>query len=255
MTGSLSDRTVLVTGASKGIGAAIARRLGEEGAALIAHYGSDLEGAHEATAAIPCERRRLLHADLAVPGAGRTLWRDALAWRDRVDVLVLNAAVMPDSPLEGDDAEWDAAWATALGVNVVEPVSLMREAVRHFVEQGGGVVVSLSSWSAQRGSGNPRLIAYSASKAALRNATQSIARAHAPDGILAYVIAPGIVRTRLSEASAASLGGEQVVTAQLAMGEWVPPEEIGDLVAFLATGKARHLTGSTFDVNGASYIR
>jgi NAD(P)-dependent dehydrogenase (short-subunit alcohol dehydrogenase family) len=73
--------------------------------------------------------------------------------------------------------------------------------------------------------------------------------------VLAYIVAPGIVRTKLSEESAASLGGEHVVTAQLAMGEWIPPEEIAELVAFLATGKARHLTGATLDVNGASYIR
>lgn len=140
-------------------------------------------------------------------------------------------------------------------VNAIEPAAIMREATRHFVARGGGVVIAMSSWSAQRASGNPALIAYGASKAALRNATQSVARAHAKDGVLAYVIAPGIVRTKLSEVSAASLGGEEVVTAQLAMGEWVPPEEIADLVAYLATGRARHLTGATLDVNGASYIR
>ena len=73
--------------------------------------------------------------------------------------------------------------------------------------------------------------------------------------ILAYTVAPGVVRTRLSEESAATLGGEEVVTAGLAMGEWVPPEEIADLVAFLATGRCRHLSGATLDVNGASYVR
>jgi len=69
------------------------------------------------------------------------------------------------------------------------------------------------------------------------------------------LISPGIVRTAMSEASAKSLGGEDAVTATLSMGEWVPPSEIANLVAFLATGKNKQMTGSTFDVNGATYIR
>jgi NAD(P)-dependent dehydrogenase (short-subunit alcohol dehydrogenase family) len=64
-----------------------------------------------------------------------------------------------------------------------------------------------------------------------------------------------VVRTRLSESFAATQGGEQAVTASLAMGEWVPPTDIAELVAFLATGRCRHLTGATLDVNGATYVR
>jgi len=255
MAAPLDGTTVLLTGASKGIGAAIARRLGADGATLVAHYGADEEGAREATAAIPGDRCRLLAADLSVPGSGRRLFGEAVAAAGRIDVVVLNAAVMPDSPIDGEDDAWDEAWERSLRVNVVEPASLMREAVPHFLEHGGGIVIAMSSWNAHRAAGNPKLIAYSASKAAIRNATQSIARAHAKDGVLAYVVAPGIVRTRLSETSAASLGGEAAVTATLAMGEWVPPEEVAELVAFLATGRCRHLTGATLDVNGASYIR
>jgi NAD(P)-dependent dehydrogenase (short-subunit alcohol dehydrogenase family) len=85
--------------------------------------------------------------------------------------------------------------------------------------------------------------------------TQTVARNYAAAGILAYVVAPGIVRTRLSEASAAARGGIEAVNAALAMGEMVPPEEVAELVAFLATGRCRHLTGATLDVNGASNIR
>ena len=73
--------------------------------------------------------------------------------------------------------------------------------------------------------------------------------------MLAYIVAPGVVRTRMSEDFAATQGGEALVTAGLAMGEWVPPQDIGHLVAFLATGKSRHLSGATLDVNGASYVR
>jgi NAD(P)-dependent dehydrogenase (short-subunit alcohol dehydrogenase family) len=252
----LAGRTILLTGASKGIGAATARVLGEAGATLIAHYGTDREGAEAATAAIPTERRLLLQADLADGAAVDRLWADAVAWRGRIDVLVNNAATMLwEGGLDDDDATWDRVWATTLAVNVLGPARLLRNAARHYRERGGGVIVTISSWSAQRGSSNPDTIAYAASKAAIRAATQTIARGYAKQNILAYVVAPGVVRTRMSEAFAATQGGEAPVTAGLTMGEWVPPEDVAHTIAFLATGKSRHLTGATLDVNGASYVR
>lgn len=251
----LSGKTILLTGASRGIGAATARALGAAGANLVAHYGAHRDGAEEAVAGIPEDRRVVLQADLSEVGSARKLWRDAVAWRGRVDVLVANAATMPETPFEGEDDEWDDGWAEALRVNVLEPASLIREAVRHFLEHGGGTVIALSSWAAQRGSAISHLNAYAASKAALANVTQTVARNYAADGILAYVVAPGIVRTRLSEASAAARGGIEGVNAALAMGEMVPPEEVAELIAYLATGTCRHLTGATLDVNGASNIR
>lgn len=252
----LTGKTILLTGASKGIGAATARVLGHAGAHLIAHYHRDRAGMEAAAESIPPERRCLLHADLAVPTSVDRLWRDAIAWRGHIDVLVNNAGVfLIEGGIDDDDESWDRVWQTTISVNVMAPARLLRHAVRHFRQRGGGVAITISSWNAQRGSTNPRTIAYAASKAAIRAATQTVARGYAKENVLAYVVTPGVVRTRLSEESAASLGGEQAVSATLAMGEWVPPEEIGHLVAFLATGKVRHLSGATLDVNGASYIR
>jgi NAD(P)-dependent dehydrogenase (short-subunit alcohol dehydrogenase family) len=252
----LKGKTVLLTGASKGIGAATARILGEAGADLVAHYGADEAGAKEATQAIAKERLLLVGADLSDPQAVETLWQNALSWRGRVDVLVNNAAIfLNEGGIDDDDEEWDRVWDVTMRVNVLSPARLLRLAVRHFREMGGGIAITISSWNAQRGSTNPRTIAYAASKAAIRAATQTIARGYAKDGVLAYVIAPGVVRTRMSLESAANLGGEAAVTAGLAMGEWVPPEEVGELVAFLASGRVRHLSGATLDVNGASYVR
>jgi len=251
----LRGKTVLLTGASRGIGAATVHALGEAGASVVAHYGSYREGAEAAVAAIAESDRILLQADLSQPGSARALWREAVAWRGRIDVTVVNAATMPTTPFEGEDAEWDEGWRQALQVNVLEPVSLVREAVRHYLEHGGGTLISLSSWAAQRGSAISHLGAYAASKAALASLTQTVARNYAAQGILAHVVAPGIVRTRLSEASAAARGGIEAVNAALAMGEMVPPEEVAELIAYLATGTCRHLTGATLDVNGASNVR
>ena len=252
----LSDKTILVTGASKGIGAAIIAALGREGAHVIGHYGSDEAGARAATAGIAAERVRLIAGDLAKPGEPARIWRDALAWRGRIDVLVNNAAMMAyEGGIEDTDEVWERIWAETLQVNVKAPADLLRGAVRHFRKSGGGTIITISSWNAQRGSTNPVTIAYAASKAAVMAATKTIARGYAKENILAYIVAPGVVRTRLSENFAATQGGEQVVTASLAMGEWVPPGDIAELVAFLATGRCRHLTGATLDVNGASYVR
>ncbi len=244
-----------MTGASKGIGHATAVALGCAGANVIAHYASDVAGADDAVARIPPERRLVLQADLGVGGEARRLWREALSWHGHVDVLVNNAAVMVATPLESPDDEWDEIWARTWAINVRATADLTRDAVRHFRARGGGVLVTLSSWVAQRGSGLPDLLAYSASKGAVKALTHTIARAHAKEGVLAYLIAPGVVRTQMSVDAAVGQGGEAAVTAGLAMGEWVPPAEIGELVAFLATGRQRHLSGATLDVNGASYIR
>lgn len=251
----LHGKTVLLTGASGGIGAVTAAELLQRGADLVAHYASDRADAEAACAQAPRERWRVVQADLGTPGAARRLWRDALAFRDRIDVVVVNAAVMPETPIDGSDEQWDHGWELTLRVNVVEPASLVREAVRHFLHHGGGTIVTLSSWAAQRGSAIPQLGAYAASKAAIRTLTQTIARNHARDGILAYVVAPGIVHTPMATISAQHRGGIEAVNAALAMGEMVEPEEVARLIAFLASGEIRHLTGATLDVNGASYIR
>ena len=252
----LSDKTILVTGASKGIGAAIANSLGRTGAYLVAHYNSDREGAETAVAEAPVERVRLVQADLGETAAVENLWREAADWRGRVDVLVNNAAAMRlAGGIDDDDEAWDRVWEEAWRVNVLGPCRLMRNAVRHYRAHGGGTIVTLSSWAAQRGPGNPALLTYTASKAAVMAATKTIARNYARENILAFVIAPGVVNTQMSVDAAAATGGEAAVTAGLAMGEWIPPTDIASLTAFLCAGTCRHLSGATLDVNGATYIR
>jgi len=251
----LSGKVILLTGASGGIGAATARVLGETGASLVAHYFSNKEGALEATSAIPEDRRLLIGADFRQPGSARHLWAKALSWRGRVDVLVNNAAVMPETAIDGPNSQWDDGWAEVLQVNVIEPASLTREAITHYRSAGGGIIVTISSWAAEQGSAVPQLSAYAASKAAVKAMTQTIARAYAKDDVLAYVVAPGIVRTRMSQISVQSRGSEEAVKAILPLGEMVPPHEVAELVAFAASGLCRHLSGATLDINGAAYIR
>lgn len=252
---TLSEKVILVTGSSKGIGCATTELLGREGAYVIAHYGTDYEGALAATKDIPKDRKLLLHADFNDPSAPKRLWNEAVRWQGRIDVLVANAAIMPEAAFSDSDEAWAAAWYSAIQVNTTAPAFLIREAVNHFLARGGGDIIGISSWAAQRGAGNMKLGAYSASKAGIAALVKTIARAYGKEGIYAYLISPGVVRTGMSVASAISQGGEEKITASLAMGEWVPPSDIGEMVAFLATGKQKHLSGSTLDINGATYIR
>ena len=252
----LTGKVILVTGASKGIGAAIVRALGAQGADIVAHYGGDAEGAGKAVAHLPPERVHLVQGDFHDNRQVDRLWEEAVGWRGRIDVLINNAAIMRwTGGFDADDASWDAVWAETLQVNVLATARLSRSAVRHFRRQGGGILITVSSWAAQRGVTNPDTATYAASKAAIKAFTQTIARGYAKDNILAYVIAPGVVRTQMSENFAATQGGEDAVTRGLTMGEWVPPGDVAAVAAFLASGASRHLTGATLDVNGASYVR
>lgn len=253
--GTLSGKTILVTGASKGIGAAIAGAMLAAGARVIAHYGTDKAGA-EAAVATARDRATLFSSDLADMTAVDRLWADANA-TGPIDVLVNNAAVMRQDAGIADPLEtWDSAWAEAWAVNVLAPARLMRLAVRDWLAaKRPGAVVGIGSWVSTRGPANPGAIAYAATKAAIAAATKTVARNHAKDGILAYVISPGVVNTQMSVESAARTGGVAAVTATLPMAEWVPPDEIAALAVFLAEGRARHLTGATLDINGAAYIR
>lgn len=248
----LHGSTVLVTGASRGIGEAIARTLHGAGASLLLHYSQGEAEAKQIAADLGPERSQLIQADLAVPGAARHLWAEALAWRGSIAAVVNNAATMPATAIDADWEIWSAAWQDTLQVNLVAMADLCREAIAHFQTQGGGTLINLASRAAFRGDG-PEFMAYAASKGGVIGLTRTIAKGFASDGVRAYAIAPGFVRTDRIEAVMAERGAEYV-TQDIPMGAPAEPQDIANLVAFLVAGLAPHATGATFDVNGASYF-
>ncbi len=250
---ALAGRTVLLTGASGGIGSVTARTLGRAGASVIAQYRDRSHIAAAAVADLPRNRRLLLPGDLGTPSGARELWRSAQAWRP-VDVLVLNAAVIPSSPIDGTDEEWDAGWYAALQVNVIGSGALLREAVRAFARAGSGTAIVLSSWSAEQGSRVFDASAYAASKAAIRNLAQTLARQYARAGVQIHVLAPGVVGVGMGVAGQDEPAARAVAEG-LIMGRTVGASELASLITFLATGVCPSLTGATLDINGASYIR
>jgi 3-oxoacyl-[acyl-carrier protein] reductase len=249
----LTGKVALVTGGSRGIGAFIVRTLGRAGADVIVHYGVSAEAATRLVGELGAGRAVAVRAPLDANGAASALWADALAWRGRIDVLVNNAGVAIEAGPEDSIQSWRAAWDTTWRVNVVAVADLCREAIGHFRERRGGTIINVSSRAAFRGD-DPHYMHYAASKGAVVALTKSIARGYAREGILAYGVAPGWVRTEMAEQSIQMVGMERLVR-DIPMGEMAPPQDVANVVAFLASGLAPHATGTTIDVNGASYVR
>lgn len=254
---SLAGRTVLITGSSRGIGAATARVAHREGATVIVHYANSA-GPAEALAAELGDRVHLVRGDLSGAGSGasgpsstvaaqtRAVWDAAVAAAGHVDVLVNNAGAWLPSPL-GDG--WDAGWRANLALNLQAPADLCRYAIEHFRTRGGGVIVNLASRSSHRGDDADHL-AYGAAKGGLLALTKGIARGFAGENILAYAVAPSWVATDL-----AADGIAAEAAAALPLGEPIPPAEVAETIVFLASGRARHATGATVDITGADYVR
>jgi 3-oxoacyl-[acyl-carrier protein] reductase len=243
----LHGRTVLVTGGSRGIGAATVRALHRDGATVVFSYGSNEQAAREVADSLG-ERIQLVHGDLAVSGAADCLWDNAIAAVGAIDVLVNNAGAWLASPL--DDAEaWRTGWERNLTLNLQSCADLSRRAIQHFRERDGGIIVNITSRSAHRGDDADHL-AYGAAKGGLLSLTKGIARGFGRDGVLAYAVAPGWVRTELAADHLSTAD-----TSALPLGEPTPPQDVAEVIAFLATGRSRHATGATIDITGADYVR
>jgi NAD(P)-dependent dehydrogenase (short-subunit alcohol dehydrogenase family) len=249
----LNQKVVLVTGGSRGIGAYVVRTLAHAGAQVLLHYNSSATQAEQIVAELGTDRVVAVRTPLDADGAGSQLWSAALAWRGHIDVLVNNAGVAIEASIDDPLDAWRHAWDTTWQVNVVALADLCREAILHFRGRGGGTIINVSSRAAFRGD-DPHYMHYAASKGAVVALTKSIARGYARDGVLAYGVAPGWVRTDMAEQSIQVVGMEQLVR-DIPMGAMAPPQDVANVVAFLASGLAPHATGTTIDVNGASYVR
>jgi 3-oxoacyl-[acyl-carrier protein] reductase len=249
----LTDKVVLVTGAGRGIGAAIAREAVGLGARVVAH---DVGAGGEAVALAKTLGARQCHfiaADLAAGAQIPGLWERALAWQGRIDVLVNNAGIYEPADIDHSFADWARSWDRTLAVNLVAPAHLCREAIRTFRKAGGGIIVNVASRAAFRGD-DPDYMHYAASKAGLVAMTRTIARGYGRDNITAFAIAPGFVNTNLNAAFFERHGLEAAIQT-IPLGAVAEPEDVARVVMFLASGLARHATGTTIDINGASYVR
>lgn len=230
---------ILLTGASRGIGKAAADALRDSGHRVL---GTSTRGGDD-----------LLAADFADPSVAAHCWREALAGLGTIDVLVNNAGVYEAIADDAPEAEWQAAWARTMQVNLQAAADLSRLAIAHFRTRGGGRIVNVASRAGYRGD-SAQHWHYAASKAALIAVTKTIARGYAAENILAFGVAPGFTVTEMTADYLASRGGMRLL-GEIPLGRVASATEVGETIRWLATQAPASSTGSVIDVNGASYVR
>jgi 3-oxoacyl-[acyl-carrier protein] reductase len=246
-------RAVLVTGASRGIGAAIARAFASVGDRVAVHYARSADGAERVAASLAGVGHVVVGADLADATAVRRMVDSAADRLGGLGVLVNNAGVFKPHPITETSYEgWQQAWQETLGVNLVGAANVSWCAAQHMVRGGGGSIVNVASRGAFRG--EPRQPAYGASKAGLIALGQSLARALGPHGISVTSVAPGLVETDMALENLAGDRGAQR-RAESPLGRIATAEEVAAAVVFLASADAAMTSGAVLDINGASYLR
>jgi NAD(P)-dependent dehydrogenase (short-subunit alcohol dehydrogenase family) len=246
----LRHTRALVTGASRGIGKAIALALMDSGARVAVSYRVERAAAealvenHTGSVA--------LAADLGDPRESADLFKRAEDALGGIDLLVNNAAIAISSPMDAGNEAWVDDWEHTMRVNLEAAAILSREAIR--AAHGHGLrIVYIGSRAAFRGD-TPDYLAYAASKGGLNALARSIARGFGKEGVKAFVVAPGFTRTEMAEDFIREYG-EEYAMKDIALDRMTEPRDIAPLVVFLASGLADHCTGASIDVNAASYVR
>ena len=247
---SFKNKNVLVTGASRGIGKAVANMFADSGANVIVHYNRDRIKAESVLRGLSGEGHRIVQADLAHAGFIENMLESV---QGKIDILVNNAGIYEEqASLDMDYQDFQAYFKRTMDVNLFGPVHLSYLVAKRMREHGGGKLINISSRGAFRG--EPTAWPYGASKAALNAFGQSMALALARDDIFVYTIAPGFVLTDMTEGIMESERGDHV-KKQSPLNRIAKPEEIAKIVLMAASEGTEYMTGCIIDVNGASYLR
>jgi 3-oxoacyl-[acyl-carrier protein] reductase len=247
MSSKLAGKVAVVTGASKGIGAAIARHLAAEGAAVVVNYASSKQGAERVVADIQAKGGKAVAvgADVAKPGEIRRLFAAAREAFGRLDVLVNNAGIYDLAPLEQVTPEH---FHKQFDLNVLGLLLATQEAVRHFGPEGGSVI-NISSVVATAAPAGTAV--YSATKAAVDAVTRALAKELGPRRVRVNAINPGMVETEGLHGAGLSRGDfRKQIEAQTPLGRIGQPDDIGPAAVFLASADSGWITGETLHIAG-----
>jgi NAD(P)-dependent dehydrogenase (short-subunit alcohol dehydrogenase family) len=249
----LNGKTALVTGASRGIGKAIATRMAQAGAKVIVHYNENERAAQKTCDSLDGADHLILQADLADISSLHHMIKNCLKRTSKIDILVNNAGIFVDHPLtELPFDKWQRIWDETIMVNLSAPAFLSYFIGNHMIAKGGGRIINITSRGAFRG--EPNSPAYGAAKAGLNSFGQSLAKALAPHKVFVYTIAPGFVETEMVKDILEGPEGEAIIN-QGPLKRAADPDEIARTALFLAGEGIDYLTGCIIDANGASYLR
>ena len=249
---SLHNQRILVTGASRGIGRAIAKQLSQSGADVIIHYNSNKGEAEK----LQSELQNISH----IASCDLSNAEEVIGFIPRlvnqygpISALINNAGISPSAADTLPTNEWLKNWQNTFAVNTTAVGILCKEFVEHAITKQNGRIVNISSRAAFRGD-TTDYIAYAASKGAIVSLTRSIARHYGKQGIKAFLIAPGFTRTDMANAILKEYG-EGFALNDIALNELTTPEDIAPMVTLLCSGLADHATGTSIDINAGSYVR
>lgn len=250
---NFNNKTVLITGGSRGIGKATAIAFAQQGAKVAINYRSNEKAAKETLAQLSGEGHQLFQYDISDKNSQQQLIEDVISHFGKLDILVNNAGISIEHDAEKDNFEhWISAFENTFQTNLFAAANLSFLAAQHMMKNGGGSIVSVSSRGAFRG--EPTKPAYGASKAALNAMSQSLAKKLAPHNISVGVVAPGFTETDMAKATLTPVERENLLR-ESPFKRMAQPGEVAHAILFLASEKAAYSSGSIIDVNGASYLR
>lgn len=248
----LRGKHILVTGASQGIGRAIAWELMAQGGRVVVHYNTNERAARELIAEFPNTHSEMVQADLGKPEAVSHLFNESLNLLGHLDTVIFNAGVFIPHPVAQSPEDWYQVWKKTLSINLDSVGQLTQLGITHFMNRGGGRFIYIGSRAAFRGE-TAEYLAYAASKGGITSLSRSVARSFGKAGITSFVIAPGFTRTAMAESFIAS-HGEALLLDEIALPELTQPSHIAPFTAFICSGRMDHATGTVIDFNAGSYM-
>lgn len=248
---SLSKQRILVTGASRGIGRAIAEQLSTSGAEVLIHYSNHLEEARQLQSNLK-NKSHLVQCDFGDLEQVKGWLSELVDKYGKIDAVINNAGMAKSISDEAETSDWASTWLATMTVNVNALAIISKEFINHARLNKNGRLINISSRAAFRGD-TPEYLAYAASKSALLGFTRSIARHYGKEGIRAFIIAPGFVRTDMAQ-DFIDQYGEDFAIRDIALERLTEPKDLAPMVCLLCSGLADHATGSTIDFNAGSYV-
>ena len=249
----LSNKKILLTGASQGIGKAVANYLMKMGSRVAVHYNQNKGSAEELVSNYAETNSKTFKADLNIESEVIGLFKAVEESFGNIDVVILNAGIFVQHSSRQNLEDWLEVWKRTININLNAVGLLTKLGIDHFRKHGGGNFIYIGSRAVFRGE-TEEYLAYAASKGGLTSLARSVARSFGKENIKSFIVSPGFTKTQMADSFIEKYGEERILK-EIALNELTKPEDIAPLIALLSSGLMDHATGATIDINAGSHIR